>query len=271
MADDVKQLQEDFKELERLASKLGKSVNFSNLKNDAEAVKELLKAWKKEVDEINREFSDLSSTFKNVIDDLRGFSSTSSNINKSFKTLGGLSDKLKYDTEDIRSEDILDPEKLEQIRGERQGWGAETANAIGGGLAKIPFTVIGNTASMLDFEDYFNTDNEVGNAVTAWAEEVKGNIEDATKIYKSNDNTLGSREWWMNNAKGLIDSGASFVISGGALGKGVQLLSKLANSIMIFIINNSFRSYHNWNNSTICFLNETISIHFTIRSISKII
>jgi hypothetical protein len=40
MADDAKQLQEDFKELERLASKLGKSVNFSNLKNDAEAVKE---------------------------------------------------------------------------------------------------------------------------------------------------------------------------------------------------------------------------------------
>jgi len=114
MADDVKQLQEDFKELERLASKLGKSVNFSNQKNDAEAVKELLKAWKKEVDEINREFSDLSSTFKNVIDDLRGFSSTSSNINKSFKTLGGLSDKLKYDTEDINRLNKKDLENLQK-------------------------------------------------------------------------------------------------------------------------------------------------------------
>jgi hypothetical protein len=114
MADDAKQLQEDFKELERLASKLGKSVNFSNLKNDAEAVKELLKAWKKEVDEINREFSDLSSTFKNVIDDLRGFSSTSSNINKSFKTLGGLSDKLKYDTEDINRLNKKDLENLQK-------------------------------------------------------------------------------------------------------------------------------------------------------------
>ncbi len=118
-------------------------------------------------------------------------------------------------------------DKLEQIRGERQGWGAEAANAIGGGIAKIPFTVIGNIASALDFEDYYNTDNEVGNAVTAWAEEVKGDIEGATKIYKSNDNTLGSREWWMNNAKGLIDSAGGFVITGGILGKGVQLLSNL--------------------------------------------
>jgi archaellum component FlaC len=95
MADDAKQLQEDLKELERLASKLGKSVNFSNLKNDAEAVKELLKAWRKEVDEISNEFKDLSSTFKNVLDDLRNFNSTSSSVNRRFKTLGWFADKLK--------------------------------------------------------------------------------------------------------------------------------------------------------------------------------
>lgn len=136
--------------------------------------------------------------------------------------------KESYDTDDIRSPYILDPEKLEQVRGERQGWGAELGNAIAGGIAKIPFSVIGNVASILDLEDYYNKDNEVGNIVTAWAEEVKGNIEEATKIYKSNDNTLGSREWWMNNGKGLIDSAAGFVITGGAVGKGVQLLSNLA-------------------------------------------
>jgi hypothetical protein len=117
---------------------------------------------------------------------------------------------------------------LEKFRGEKQGWGAEVTNAVVGGLAKIPFTVIGNTASILDFEDYYNTDNEVGNSVTAWAEEMKGDIEGATKIYKSNDNSLSSREWWLNNAKGLIDSAGAFVITGGALGKGVQVLSNLA-------------------------------------------
>ena len=114
MADDAKQLQEDLKELERLASRLGKSVNFSNLKNDAEAVKELLKAWRKEIDEMNREFNDLSSTFKNVIDDLKKFDSTSSRINRSFKTLGGLADKLKYDAEDISKLNRKDLENLQK-------------------------------------------------------------------------------------------------------------------------------------------------------------
>jgi anti-sigma factor RsiW len=117
MADDAKQLQEDLKELERLASKLGKSVNFNNLKNDAEAVKELLKAWKKEVDEISNEFKDLSSTFKNVLDDLKNFNSTSSSVNKSFKTLGGFADKLKYDYEDISKLSKKDLETLEKKAG----------------------------------------------------------------------------------------------------------------------------------------------------------
>jgi len=114
MADDAKQLQEDLKELERLASKLGKSVNFSNLKNDAEAVKELLKAWRKEVDEISNEFKDLSSTFKNVLDDLRNFNSTSSSVNKSFKALGGFADKLKYDYDDISKLNKKDLETLQK-------------------------------------------------------------------------------------------------------------------------------------------------------------
>lgn len=136
--------------------------------------------------------------------------------------------KESYDDDKIKSRYILDPQKLENLRGERQGWAKELGNAIVGGVAKVPFSVIGNVASILDIEDYYNKDNEVGNAVTAWAEEVKGNIEEATKIYKSNDNTLGSREWWMNNGKGLIDSATGFVLTGGALGKGVQLLSNLA-------------------------------------------
>ena len=110
-------------------------------------------------------------------------------------------------------------------RGENQGWGDELARAVGGGIAKIPFSVIGNVASILDLEDYYNKDKEIGNAVTAWAEEMKGDIEEGTKIYKSNDNTLSSREWWMNNGKGLIDSAGGFIATGWGLGKGVQLLS----------------------------------------------
>ena len=114
MADDAKQLKDDLEELRQLGSKLGKSIDFSNLKNDAESVKELLKAWKKEADELNREFNDLSSTFKNVLNDLTKTENTTGNINKSFKTLGGLADKLKYDAEDISKLNKKDLETLEK-------------------------------------------------------------------------------------------------------------------------------------------------------------
>lgn len=146
-----------------------------------------------------------------------------SKLNSQFSTLEG---EYQLDSQyDVFLKPGMDQESL---RGEKQGFGSELANAVGGGIAKIPFSVIGNVASILDFEDYYNTDNEVGNSVTAWAEEMKGNIEGATKIYRSNENTLSSREWWMNNAKGLIDSAGGFIFTGGILGKGVNLLSNLA-------------------------------------------
>ena len=135
----------------------------------------------------------------------------------------------QYDKDSLSSEFIKNGD-YQYLRGERQGWGAEVSNAIVGGLSKIPLTVIGNAASMLDFEDYLNTDNEVGNAVTRWAEEMKQGVDTQTPIYKSNDNTLSSREWWISNGKDLIDSAGAFALTGAGLGKGVQLLSNLAKS-----------------------------------------
>ncbi len=130
----------------------------------------------------------------------------------------------QYD-EDILPSEFIKDDSYQKLRGVKQGFGAEATNALIGGLAKVPFSMIGNTASMLDFEDYYNQDKEIGNAITAWTEEVKGDIEGATKIYQSNEDHLTSREWWMNNAKGLIDSGIGFAATGYGLGKGVQLLS----------------------------------------------
>jgi len=114
MADDAKQLKDDLEELRQLGQKLGQSVNFENLKNDAKAIEALLKAWRKEFAEINREFSDLSSTFKNVVVDLGKANITSSNINRSFKALGGIADKLKYDSEGISKLNKKDLENLQK-------------------------------------------------------------------------------------------------------------------------------------------------------------
>jgi hypothetical protein len=75
--------------------------------------RELLNAQRHSA-ELNRDFSDLSSQFKNIVDDLRKWDSTSTKINKSYKTLGGLADKLKYDSEDISRLSKKDLESLDK-------------------------------------------------------------------------------------------------------------------------------------------------------------
>ena len=82
----------------------------------AEFNRELLNAQRAAAD-LNYEFSDLSSTFKNVLDDLTKSDKTTGNISKSFKTLGGLADKLKYDALDIS---ILNKKDLESIQKKAQ-------------------------------------------------------------------------------------------------------------------------------------------------------
>jgi hypothetical protein len=64
--------------------------------------------------ELNSDFNDLAQQFKNVLDDLRGWNSTSGLINKSFKILGGLADKLKYDAQDISDLNLKDLKSIEK-------------------------------------------------------------------------------------------------------------------------------------------------------------
>ena len=82
----------------------------------AEFNRELLNAQRHSA-ELNRDFNDLSSQFKNIVDDLKKWDSTSARINKSYKTLGGLADKLKYDAEDISK---LSKKDLENIQKKAQ-------------------------------------------------------------------------------------------------------------------------------------------------------
>jgi DNA repair ATPase RecN len=75
--------------------------------------RELINAQRHAAD-LNRDFNDLSSQFKNIVDDLRKWDSTSTKINKSYKTLGGLADKLKYDSENISRLSKKDLESLDK-------------------------------------------------------------------------------------------------------------------------------------------------------------
>ena len=73
-----------------------------------------LESANRKLSEMSSEFTDLSKQFKNVLDDLRGWDSTSGRINRSFKALGSLADKLKYDALDISNLNKKDLESLQK-------------------------------------------------------------------------------------------------------------------------------------------------------------
>ncbi len=122
----------------------------------------------------------------------------------------------------------------ESIRSSYQGTGAEIANGLGRAALNVIPSIVGNTASILDFEDYNNVDKEVGNDITRWVESLKAETKEAFPIYGENQlKTLdiGQSEWWTSNGSSLAESAASFAATGGGIGyglKGVQFLSKLA-------------------------------------------
>jgi hypothetical protein len=63
---------------------------------------------------LNDEFSDLSTTFKNVLNDLKKWDDTSNKINRSFSKLGGISDKLRYDAKDLSRLSLQDLKNLDK-------------------------------------------------------------------------------------------------------------------------------------------------------------
>jgi len=80
----------------------------TTIKNDQFIFNTYLEKAKEEAARMNSSFNNLSSTFKNILDDLKNFDSTSNRVNKSFRVLGGLADKLKYDFEDISKLNLKD-------------------------------------------------------------------------------------------------------------------------------------------------------------------
>jgi len=105
----------------------------------------------------------------------------------------------------------------------------------------LEFTsMLGNT---LDFEDYINTDDEIGNWLSTWAQDKKLGNGDSfmgvdTSVYRENPGKamdVGDYAWWMENGSALVESAAAFVglgyLTGGAalgvLNKGAKSLKWL--------------------------------------------
>lgn len=121
-------------------------------------------------------------------------------------------------------------QSLEQNRAGQQPNIDKLGNAVGR-LTNIIPEAIGGMAAVLDFEDYFNSNDEVGNWLTDLTNEWKESTNEALPIYRKNRDEamdFGDSGWWFENGSSLVQSIAGFAITGGAVAKGLQGLSKLA-------------------------------------------
>lgn len=109
----------------------------------------------------------------------------------------------------------------------------KASNAYGRFWRNAFYDTVGGVGSMLDIEDYANSDDEVGNWLTSWATGMKEDTNKAAPIYRYDNASINDFGWWMENGSSLASSAASFIVQGGLVGgalKGltaVKWLSKL--------------------------------------------
>jgi len=151
-----------------------------------------------------------------------------------------LSELSKIGSEDVTPIDIkgmeelpglLDPytRNLQAERAAAQPGYAQAGSAVGRVLVNTIPTIIGNIASIVDIEDYYNQDNEVGNAITNAMEEFKANVnQNYLPIYRRSDEPLdiGDPGWWWENGSSLAESALSFAATGYGVGALLGGLSK---------------------------------------------
>jgi hypothetical protein len=123
---------------------------------------------------------------------------------------------------------------------QRQGKFDEFGNAAGRVATNFLPGIIGSIAGIADVPDWFagvnDQNEEVGNALTRWANERKRKTnEELFPIYQQDQTPgvhLGSSEWWFENGSGVVESAAEFAALGFGLGsmitKGLTAVKWLA-------------------------------------------
>lgn len=140
--------------------------------------------------------------------------------------------KSKYDKDllpsiQIDKDDFFN--SLSSYRAMAQPTSHKVGNALGRLTNVIP-EALGSVASALDFEDYYNQNDEVGNWLTNITEEWKKATNEALPIYRDKPGKaldVGDVGWWLENGSSLAQSIGGFAIGGGVITKGLQGLSKV--------------------------------------------
>lgn len=141
--------------------------------------------------------------------------------------------KSKYDENflaHLHDSDTKFDRALQTHRAKMQPTSHKAGNALAR-LVNIVPEAIGSIGSALDFEDYFNQDQEVGNWLTSATEAVKKDVNEAFPIYRENPGKAldyGDVGWWFENGSSLVQSIGGFAVSGGVITKGLQGLSRVS-------------------------------------------
>jgi len=91
------ELQKNFEKLQRLANQLGKDFSSLNLRavtDDADAVRELLSAWQTELNDSRESLDSISSSFRDVVQQISKGNVGLNVARASFRKLAGLAEDI---------------------------------------------------------------------------------------------------------------------------------------------------------------------------------
>ncbi len=160
---------------------------------------------------------------------------------KSSKVTGhevpSIMDLNKYTPYIGKSSLITTQETLDKNRAHLQSGWEQFKNASTRVVQQVVPEIIAQTANVLDLEDYFNADQEVGNWVNTAMSKVKQESSERNPIYQADHKPLNYTEsgWWFENGSSLITSALGFVgtgyIAGAGISKAVGGIGKLGKLI----------------------------------------
>ena len=109
----------------------------------------------------------------------------------------------------------------DKSRAINQGAVEQVANAAVKFIPNVALEITKQVGNIFDIEDYANSDNEVGNWLSNWAEGQKQGINEEYNVYQENPDKpldFGDFGWWVQNGSSLAESITAFAAVGYATG-----------------------------------------------------
>lgn len=121
-------------------------------------------------------------------------------------------------------------EDLNNIRANNQSNWEQAGNAIGRIAVNVVPQILSSTAAMIDIPGYWDAEHAATNDIVNWADSVKSKVDNEwLPIYENSPNKfmqMGDWAWWMARGSGLVESIASFAVTGMGAGKVASMGAK---------------------------------------------